>query len=137
MLRFRLMSLVKVLDLKGTPRADQNTLLDTFVTVTSTKPELDGTSFLSSLDMEPQTTLRLTNLSSPAGSRVHLPSMLSGASSTSSATEGIRGALSSPPPSGPSIGSDTRNTDGAQKRDVFSDVRRLVSFGLRRDTTQS
>ena len=127
------------MDLKGTPRAEQNTLLDTFVTVTSTKPELEGTSFLSTLDMEPHTNQRSGNLTSPASSRVHLPSLLSGASSTSSTAEGVIAALSSPPPSGPSTGSDgvAKSGESAQRSNVFSDVRRLVSFGLRRDTAPS
>ncbi|GLB36971.1 putative vps53-like, N-terminal [Lyophyllum shimeji] len=43
----------KILDLKGTPKAQQNALLDDFLTITSTKTDLDSTSFLSSLDMEP------------------------------------------------------------------------------------
>ncbi|KAG6819237.1 hypothetical protein H0H93_013895 [Arthromyces matolae] len=43
----------KILDLKGTPKGQQNALLDNFLTITSTKTDLDSTSFLSSLDMEP------------------------------------------------------------------------------------
>ncbi|KAH8119366.1 Vps53-like protein, partial [Phellopilus nigrolimitatus] len=126
----------KVLDLKGTPRAEQNDLLDSFVTITSTKPELEGASFLSTLDMDPQSSQQIVNLTSPAGSRVHLPSLLAGANSGSSTSEGILSALASPPLSGPSTGSDTSSRAGElnQKREVFSDLRRFVSFGLRRDT---
>ncbi|KAJ3481813.1 hypothetical protein NLI96_g7407 [Meripilus lineatus] len=43
----------KILDLKGTPKTEQNDLLDSFLAITSTKPELENTSFLSSLDMDP------------------------------------------------------------------------------------
>lgn len=66
------------------------------------------------------------------------------------AAEGILGALASPPPSGPATGSDyspARTGEAAggaggggggdKKREVFSDLRRLVSFGLRRETMPS
>ncbi|KAJ1304244.1 hypothetical protein OPQ81_005407 [Rhizoctonia solani] len=43
----------KVLDLKGTPKAEQNTLLDTLLTITSTRTELASESFLTTLDMDP------------------------------------------------------------------------------------
>lgn len=121
-----------MLDLKGTPRPEQNDLLDSFVTITSTKPELEGTSFLSSLDMDPPVAHLGSGLVSPAGSRVHLPSLLAGANSAGSNAEGILSTLSSPPPSGPSTGSD--NQKSGEKREVFSDLRRLVTFGLRRET---
>ncbi|KII92548.1 hypothetical protein PLICRDRAFT_37313 [Plicaturopsis crispa FD-325 SS-3] len=113
----------KILDLKGTPKAEQNSLLDSFVTITSTKNELESTSFLSSLDMDPSAT---SHIGSPNASRVNLPI---------SSGESMFAALGSPPLSGPSTGSSDR-TVGAegQKREVFSDFRRFVSFGLRRDT---
>ncbi|THH07754.1 hypothetical protein EW145_g3172 [Phellinidium pouzarii] len=125
----------KVLDLKGTPRAEQNDLLDSFVTITSSKQELQATSFLSSLDMDLQSSQQVINLASPVGSRIHLPSMLASANSGGSAAEGIFSALSSPPLSGPSTESEgsSRGGDVNQKREVFSDLRRFVSFGLRRD----
>ena len=72
----------QILDLKGTPKQAQNDVLDAFLTITSTKPELQDTSFLSSLDMDPGST---TSLQSPGGSRVNL------------AGESILAALSSPP----------------------------------------
>ncbi|EJD03009.1 uncharacterized protein FOMMEDRAFT_108090 [Fomitiporia mediterranea MF3/22] len=124
----------KVLDLKGTPRAAQNNLLDSFVTITSTKPELESSSFLSSLDMDPPAAQSLANLTSPPGSRVNLPSLLSGSGSGSSTAEGILSSLASPPLSGPPTGSDVSSRGTEQRREVFSDLRRFVSFGLRRDT---
>ena len=119
--------------MKGTPRPEQNDLLDSFVTITSTKPELEGTSFLSSLDMDPHAAHLGTGLTSPTGSRVHLPSLLAGANSGGSSTDGIPSSFSSPPPSGPPTGSDGQQKTG-EKREVFSDLRRLVTFGLRRET---
>lgn len=132
-----------MLDLKGTPKAVQNDLLDQFVTITSTRPELESTSFLSTLDMDPpaSSTSLLSN-GSPTGSRSHLPAMLSTRSESagggpSSAMEGLFSALKSPPLSGPPTGtaaSDSSSHTG-EKREVFSDLRRFVSFGLRRDTS--
>ncbi|KAI0358545.1 hypothetical protein OH77DRAFT_1420941 [Trametes cingulata] len=116
----------KILDLKGTPKSEQNDLLDSFLTITSTKPELESTSFLSSLDMDPG---QVATLTSPGSSRVNL---LPGASTG----ESILAALSSPPLAGvPSSGSDTPpRQDQTGRREVFSDFKRFVSFGLRRET---
>ncbi|KAI0935268.1 hypothetical protein AcV7_003755 [Taiwanofungus camphoratus] len=115
----------KVLDLKGTTRAQQNDLLDTFLTITSTKTDLDSTSFLSSLDMDPG---QVTSLTSPASSRV---SLLPGASTGDS----ILAALASPPISGPPTGSETPpKTDQTTRREVFSDFKRFVSFAVRRES---
>ncbi|PCH36062.1 hypothetical protein WOLCODRAFT_108133 [Wolfiporia cocos MD-104 SS10] len=115
----------KILDLKGTTKTEQNDLLDSFLTITSTKTDLDSTSFLSSLDMDPG---QVTSLNSPGSSRVNL---LAGAS----AGESILAALASPPATGPSTGSDTPpRVDQTAKREVFSDFKRFVSFGLRRET---
>ncbi|CAL1706403.1 unnamed protein product [Somion occarium] len=110
----------KILDLKGTPPAEQNDLMDSFLTITSTKTNLESTSFLSSLDMDPG---QAASLTSPPSSRV---SLLSGG-----AGEGILAALGSPPLSTPS-GSDTPpRTDHTSK---FTDFRRFVSFAVRRDS---
>ncbi|KAG6335695.1 hypothetical protein ID866_3401 [Astraeus odoratus] len=122
----------KVLDLKGTPKAEQNSLLDTFVTIASTKPELESTSFLSSLDMDPPASVMF---GSPGPSRVVLPLIVT----ASSGADGTLGVLGTPPLSGPSTGSSVDGTalkgsEPGQKREVFSDIRRFVSFGLRRDT---
>ncbi|KAI0829823.1 Vps53-like protein [Trametes gibbosa] len=115
----------KILDLKGTPKAAQNDLLDAFLTVTSTKSELDSTSFLSSLDMDPG---QVATLTSPGSSRV---SLLPGGATG----ESILAALSPPPLAGaPSSGSDTPPKDQSSRREVFSDFKRFVSFGLRRET---
>ncbi|GBE80590.1 predicted protein [Sparassis crispa] len=115
----------KVLDLKGTTKAEQNDLLDTFLTVTSTKTDLESTSFLSSLDMDPG---HNTNMTSPGNSRVSLlPGAVTG--------DGILAALGSPPLSGPPTGSDTPpRTDQMTKREVFSDFKRFVSFAVRRES---
>jgi hypothetical protein len=124
----------KILDLKGTPKTEQNSLLDSFLTITSTKTDLDSTSFLSALDMDPPLTLGAT-FGSPGSSRVTLPlSTTPGAGSDS-----IFGSLGSPPLSGPPTGSSTdgstsRGLEPGQKREVF-DIRRFVTFGLRRSET--
>ncbi|KAF9241838.1 Vps53-like protein [Melanogaster broomeanus] len=101
----------KILDLKGTPKTEQNSLLDSFLTITSTKTDLESTSFLTSLDMGPPVS---SMVGSPGTSRVALP-----LSTTPAGAESVFGALTSPPP--------------GQKREVFSDIRRFVTFGLRRD----
>ncbi|KDQ55816.1 hypothetical protein JAAARDRAFT_208588 [Jaapia argillacea MUCL 33604] len=122
----------KVLDLKGTPKQEQNHLLDSFVTITSTKPELEDASFLSSLDMDPHHPAQRGMLS-PSNSRMNLPSLL--VSGADSAGESIFAALGSPPISGPPTGSDgSGRAEGTPRRDVFMDVKRFVSFGLRRDS---
>ncbi|OSX65954.1 hypothetical protein POSPLADRAFT_1177410 [Postia placenta MAD-698-R-SB12] len=115
----------KILDLKGATKAEQNDLLDCFLTITSTKTDLKDASFLSSLDMDPG---QVTNLISPAASRV---SLLQG----SGQSDGLLAALASPPAAGSSTGSDTPpRTDQAPRREVFSDFKRFVSFGLRRES---
>ncbi|KAG1752867.1 Vps53-like protein [Suillus lakei] len=124
-----------ILDLKGTPKTEQNSLLDSFLTITSTKTDLDSTSFLSALDMDPPLALGAT-FGSPGSSRVTLPlSTTPGAGSDS-----IFGSFGSPPLSGPPTGSSTdgstsRGLEPGQKREVFSDIRRFVTFGLRRSET--
>ncbi|KAK7473107.1 Vacuolar protein sorting-associated protein 53 [Stygiomarasmius scandens] len=111
----------KILDLKGTPKAEQNHLLDSFVTITSTKDDLESTSFLSSLDMDPPAQGHLGGMVSPTAS--------------ASVAESIFAGLASPPMSGPPTGSSIADgSRGEQRREVFSDFRRFVSFGLRRDT---
>ncbi|KAG5651871.1 hypothetical protein H0H81_007118 [Sphagnurus paluster] len=131
----------KILDLKGTPKSQQNALLDDFLTITSTKTELESTSFLSSLDMEPPGPGQLGgSLVSPGGSRVSLPLAMNG--------EGIFATMTSPTSMGPMggdglIGSNASSHSGsgtetpvrgAERREVFSDFRRFVSFGLRKDS---
>ncbi|KAG8684212.1 Vacuolar protein sorting-associated protein 53, partial [Ceratobasidium sp. 423] len=85
----------KVLDLKGTPKAEQNTLLDTLLTITSTRTELASESFLTTLDMDP----------------------------------GSASASNTPEPGTP------RTTE--TRREVFSDLRKLVSFTMRRERDRS
>ena len=112
---------VQILDLKGTPKAAQNALLDTFLTTTSTKTDLESTSFLSSLDMDPSAHPS-SSLISPSASRVSLPLVVGtptseGQPAASGAAEGALGG---------------RPSD--QRREVFSDFKRFVSFGLRKDS---
>ena len=140
---FKLITPCQVLDLKGTPKAVQNDLLDQFVTITSTKSELEQTSFLSTLDMDPPaTSVSLLSTTSPAGSRANLPALLTsrpesvGSGGGGSAMEGLFSALKSPPLSGPPTGTGSETSShAAERREVFSDLRRFVSFGLRRDTS--
>ncbi|KAI9456566.1 Vps53-like protein [Lactarius psammicola] len=117
----------KIIDLKGTPRAEQNDLLDFFVTITSTKPELEQTSFLTTMDMDPPTSSTLGLLTSPNGSRVALPGTGAG--------EALLATLGSPPISNTPSGADTPpRGDAHATKQVFSDIRRLMSFAVRRDT---
>ncbi|KAJ9124236.1 hypothetical protein QFC22_001035 [Naganishia vaughanmartiniae] len=44
----------KILDLKGTPRSSQQKLLDIFLSVTATQDDLQDTSFLTNIDMDPE-----------------------------------------------------------------------------------
>jgi hypothetical protein len=122
------MNWLQILDLKGTPKAAQNSLLDSFRTITSTKTDLESTSFLSSLDMDPAAMGHAGgSLISPGASRVTLP--LGG-------SDGIFGSVAAGPgPSGPSTGSsDAGGKTDVHRREVFSDFRRFVSFGRRKDT---
>lgn len=126
---------MQILDLKGTAKPDQNSLLDSFLTITSTKNELETTSFLSSLDMDPSNSSQAGNanltVTSPTGSRISLP-LMDGASTPMGAAESLFAALGSPPLSGPPTGGSGRQED---RREVFGDFRRFVS-GFRRDSLQ-
>ncbi|KAG2016360.1 hypothetical protein CC2G_009531 [Coprinopsis cinerea AmutBmut pab1-1] len=127
----------KILDLKGTPKAAQKNLFDSFEVITSTKTDLESTSFLSSLDMDPPTTAHVGgSLLSPGGSR-----LASGGESM------FAGLGAGPGPSGPSTGSSGVGDGGVgggggggggrpagDTKQVFSDFRRFVSFGLRKDS---
>ncbi|KAK4684228.1 vacuolar protein sorting-associated protein 53, partial [Tremellales sp. Uapishka_1] len=98
----------KVLDLKGTPRSDQQKLLDIFLSVTSTKDDLSDTSFLTQLDMDPTAEKSVSSpMFSPTTSSSVLPNLLRSASG-----EGMER-------------SDTNKT--------FGDFRRLVSFARGRE----
>lgn len=138
----------KVLDLKGTARADQQKLLDIFLSVTSTKDDLADTSFLTSLDMDPAAggapgsgpgsgAASASMLMSPMGSNG--PGSAGGASTGSNPlfsptlTQGssglpalLRGA--SQIDFGSGSGDPRSDTPKA-----FGDFRRLVSFATRRD----
>ena len=127
--------LCQIIDLKGTPRSEQNDLLDFFVTITSTKPELEETSFLTELDMDPSTTsaLALATTIAPISSRVASP----GIGGAGGAGEALFASLASPPLSNTPSGAETppRGDANAATKQVFSDIRRLMSFAVRRDTT--
>ncbi|KAG5641269.1 hypothetical protein DXG03_005592 [Asterophora parasitica] len=128
---FSIKRAMQILDLKGTPKAQQNSLLDDFLTITSTKTDLDSTSFLSSLDMEPPGPGQLGgSLVSPGGSRVSLPLAVNG--------EGIFATMTSPASTGPTMSGPSSNVGpqggDRERREVFSDFRRFVSFGLRKDS---
>ncbi|KAL4251433.1 VPS53 family protein [Abortiporus biennis] len=112
----------KILDLKGTPKLEQNDLMDTFLTITSTKNDLESTSFLSSLDMDP-------------------------GQSTGPTTSSIGAGLISPGIISPATGSDASSSNksgyaglgvgtGGDHTSKFTDFRRFVSFAVRRDSTQ-
>ena len=106
----------------------QGGLLDSFLTITSTKTDLQSTSFLSSLDMDPPATGHAGgSLVSPGASRMILP--LGG-----SISEGIFGSSSNNGPPTAGIGAGENRTENS-RREVFSDFRRFVSFGLRKDST--
>jgi hypothetical protein len=85
----------QILDLKGTPKKQQNHLLDIFVSVTSVLDDLTETSFLSSLDMDAGGATVLANASaadrallSPTGSGIGLSSMGLGSGSGGPGGEG-------------------------------------------------
>lgn len=123
--------------MKGTQRAEQNDLLDFFVTITSTKPELEQTSFLTELDMDPSSatmTSALALTTAPNSSRIASPGIGGGAGG---AGEALFASLASPPLSNTPSGADTppRGDANAATKQVFSDIRRLMSFAVRRDTT--
>lgn len=119
----------QILDLKGTPKAEQNGLLDSFLTITSTKPELETASFLSSLDMDPSVSNIIANTSSPGGSRVSLPSLV--AQVSSGGGDNIFSTLASPQSEKDAGGKNDPSNE--KKREVFSDFRRFVSFAVRRE----
>lgn len=123
----------KILDIKGTPKAQQNALLDSFLTITSTKTDLESTSFLSSLDMEPPGPGVLGgSLVSPGGSRVSLPLAVTG-----SGGESLFSSLTSPASTAASTGAsvpDPAIGRSGERREVFSDLKRFVSFGLRKES---
>jgi vacuolar protein sorting-associated protein 53 len=120
--------------LKGTQRAEQNDLLDFFVTITSTKPELEQTSFLTELDMDPSTTTTsaLALTTAPNSSRIASPGIGGGGG----AGEALFASLASPPLSNTPSGAETppRGDANAATKQVFSDIRRLMSFAVRRET---
>jgi hypothetical protein len=73
------------------------------------------------------------SLVSPGGSRVSLP-----LAATGNTSEGLFSSLTSPASTGPSTGSNAAEsgagTRTGERREVFSDFKRFVSFGLRKDS---
>jgi len=124
----------KILDLKGTPRAEQSSMTDTFLMMIATRPELDSTSFLSDLDMDPTTT-QLTAATTAALNRTSLPNIFSGAGiGGDGLSPSILGAFTPPALTRSSTPTSTQSNDAGQKKTGFGDLRRFVTFGARRDT---
>ncbi len=113
--------LPQILDLKGTPRADQQKLLDIFLSVTSSMDDLSDTSFLTGLDMDVDsaTAKAGSNGSSAVTDRVNmmsptstsLPALLRSQDPSRSGTPAGRG--------------------GSEANTPFGDFKRLVSFAMR------
>lgn len=75
-----------------------------------------------------------SNLSSPGGSRITLPQVVGAAMNAANiGGENVFSGFPSPPLSGPSTGSSLTDAKGGDQRQVFSDFRRFVSFGLRKE----
>ncbi|KAH7107994.1 Vps53-like protein [Auriculariales sp. MPI-PUGE-AT-0066] len=111
----------KVLDLKGTPRSEANALVDRFITTTSTRDDLQGTSlFLSALDMDPNIFSPIKTIS-PNASTVNLGVM----SSFSAVVDAATAEAGRDPVAGSGV--------GGQKREVLADLRRFMTFAIRRD----
>ncbi|KAG8953402.1 Vacuolar protein sorting-associated protein 53 [Tulasnella sp. 424] len=110
-----------VIDLKGVSKAEQNEILDTFLAMTSRMSELEATSFLSSLDMDPPVgpIIAGSALNTPNNSSTSLP-LLATPSNSGLMTPPLGSLSPAPSPSEP-------------KREVFSDLRRLVNFTMRRE----
>ncbi|WVQ67566.1 uncharacterized protein L199_005767 [Kwoniella botswanensis] len=116
----------KILDLKGTPRTDQQKLLDIFLSVTSTNSELSDTSFLTHIDMDPPAS---STTSGPGGNadiqRVTSPVSGSGMfSQHHGSSTGLPGLLRSASASG-------EGHDRSETPKAFGDFRRLVNFARR------
>lgn len=112
---------VQILDLKGTSKLEQGNLLDNFVTFTSTREHLDATSFLSSIDMDPPAQSQTQLLSSSVGApTLDSRSLFSGLTSPTAES-----GAASPAPGA-----------AGERREVFSDLKRLVTFAVRRDREQ-
>lgn len=97
--------------------------------MTSTRPELESTSFLSSLDMDPGSS-SLTHMMSPSSSRTNLPNLLGGGGvvrQEAGSTSGF-GALGLGSPTSDAVSKG----DGKKEPSRMSEFRRLVSL-VRRD----
>lgn len=113
--------ILQILDLKGTPRSEQQKLIDTYLSVTATKDDLADTSFLTSLDMDPA---QERMIASPSSSNLFSP--------TSS-------HLFSPPHAGGNVlphllrAASVDAGDGGREGKAFGELRRFVSFARGRD----
>ncbi|WWC89216.1 uncharacterized protein L201_004134 [Kwoniella dendrophila CBS 6074] len=121
----------KILDLKGTPRTDQQKLLDIFLSVTSTNSELSDTSFLTNIDMDPtpsSSSTIMTNTNSTTGSdiinRVTSPVSGTGYFSQHGSSTGLPGLLRS-------ASNSIEGHDRSETPKAFGDFRRLVNFARR------
>ncbi|WRT66449.1 uncharacterized protein IL334_003407 [Kwoniella shivajii] len=104
----------KILDLKGTPRTDQQKLLDIFLSVTSTNSDLSDTSFLTHIDMDPTPSVDVTRVASPVSG--------SGIFSPHTSNAGLPGLLRS---------ASGEGGDRSETPKAFGDFRRLVNFARR------
>ncbi|WVW84018.1 hypothetical protein I302_106045 [Kwoniella bestiolae CBS 10118] len=116
----------KILDLKGTPRTDQQKLLDIFLSVTSTNSELSDTSFLTHIDMDPPASTTAGAGSTPEIiGRVTSPVSGSGIfSHHHGSSTGLPGLLRSASASG-------EGYDRSETPKAFGEFRRLVNFARR------
>jgi hypothetical protein len=122
----------KILDLKGTPRADQQKLVDIFLGVTSAKDDLADTSFLTALDMDPGSGSGPDGRSGPGSgvgsgalSPTHIP-VAALFSQTPTPGTNMLPALLSREAHPPDARSDTPKS--------FGDFRRFMQMATRRDT---
>jgi len=86
--------------------------------------------------MDPPATSQIASeIAGSSGNRATLPQVVEAAMSAASiGGDRVFGGLVSPPVSGPPTGASTPDGRAAeQKREVFSDFRRFVNFGRRKD----
>ncbi|WWC62062.1 uncharacterized protein I303_104651 [Kwoniella dejecticola CBS 10117] len=123
----------KILDLKGTPRTDQQKLLDIFLSVTSTNSELSDTSFLTHIDMDPspssQVSGTMTNNPSSSGpgseiNRITSPISSNGLFSQHGSSTGLPSLLRS-------ASASAEGHERSETPKAFGDFRRLVNFARR------
>ena len=104
--------------MKGTPKSARGGLLESFLTINSTKTDFQSTSFLSSLDMDPPAT------GHAGGSLVSLGASRMILHLGGSINEGIFGSSSNNGPPTAGIGARENRTENP-RREVFSDFRQI------------